>query len=80
MKSLAQQGFTSLTRFELDQSAGLVRPQATGAGALAVGLAALALVAAFRAEPDFRSAKHERFASGAVAASGSVTPSHPTAN
>jgi hypothetical protein len=74
MKSLAQQGFTSLTRFELDQSAGLVRRQTTGAAALAFALAALALVAAVRADPDVRSAEQKPFAAGAIAVSASVTP------
>ena len=80
MKSLAHQSFTSLTRFELDQSAGLVRPQATGAAALALALAALALVAALRADPDLRSAEQEGFARGAVAVSTSVTPSLRSTN
>jgi hypothetical protein len=74
MKSLTQRGFTSLTRFELDQSADLVRPQAIGAVALALALAALALVAGLRADPDFRSVESEAFFPGAIATSASVTP------
>jgi hypothetical protein len=75
MKSRTPPGFTSLTRFELDQSAGFVRPQATGAAALAFALATLALVAALRAERDLRSVEQDRFAAGAIAVSAAVTPS-----
>lgn len=80
MKSPTQQGFTSLTRFELDQSADFVRPQATGAAAFALALAALALVAALRADPDLRSADQEGFAAGPIAVSASVTPSPRATN
>jgi hypothetical protein len=80
MKSLTSQGFSSLTRFELDQSAGLARPQATGAAAFALALSALAVVAALRADPDLRSAAQEGFAAGAIAVSASVTPSRRATN
>ena len=74
MRSLIQQDLISLTGFPLDQSAGLVRRQATGAAALAAALATVALVAALRADPDFGSAQTNGFSAGAIAASASVTP------
>jgi hypothetical protein len=73
MKGLAQQSFSSLARFELDQSTGLVRRQATGAAALALALAALALATALRAAPDFRSKEQDAFVRSAIIAS---TPDH----
>ena len=80
MKSLAQQDFAGFAGLELDQPFGLARRQATGAAALAMALAAIALIAALRADPDLRYAEWEGSAARAIAVSASVTPSLPRTN
>jgi hypothetical protein len=80
MRNLVQQDLTGLTGFPSDQSAGLVRRQATGAAALAAALATIAVVAALRADPDIRSGAQGAFAAGAIAVSASVTPAPSAAN
>ena len=80
MRSLMQQDLSGLTGFPLDQSAGLVRRQATGAAALAAAIATVALVAALRADPDLGFAQSDRSAAYAIAVSASVTDAPSTAN